>query len=129
MNPKTQHEKIFDIVWGDMDALGHVNNGRYFDYFQEARIEWLQTLNLDLNQKQGPVLIHIACTFLQEIVYPARLKIISRAHSPGRSSMMMDHEIYQKGNLKAQGTSKIVWVDYSQNKSTPLPEAIRALFD
>ena len=37
------HQKIFDISWGDMDALGHVNNGRYFDYFQQARIEWLCT--------------------------------------------------------------------------------------
>lgn len=128
MNPKTRHEKTFNIEWGDMDALGHVNNGRYFDYFQEARIEWLQTLELDLKQKQGPVLIHISCTFLQEIVYPAELKIISIAHSPGRSSMLMDHEIYQAEDLKAKGTSKIVWVDYSQNKSIPLPDVIRNLF-
>ena len=29
----TVHEKTFAIAWGDMDALGHVNNARYFDYF------------------------------------------------------------------------------------------------
>lgn len=44
------HQRIFSIVWGDMDALGHVNNARYFDYFQEARIEWLATLNIDLKK-------------------------------------------------------------------------------
>ena len=44
------HSKNFNIAWGDMDALGHVNNARYFDYFQEARIEWLAGLGLDLQQ-------------------------------------------------------------------------------
>ena len=33
------HQRVFTIEWGDMDALGHVNNGRYFDYFQQARID------------------------------------------------------------------------------------------
>jgi acyl-CoA thioester hydrolase len=32
------HEKTFDIAWGDMDALNHVNHAVYFNYFQEARI-------------------------------------------------------------------------------------------
>ena len=29
------------IRWGDMDALGHVNNTVYFRYMEQARIEWL----------------------------------------------------------------------------------------
>lgn len=26
------------VLWGDMDALGHVNNARYFAWFESARI-------------------------------------------------------------------------------------------
>lgn len=33
-----------------MDALGHVNNVRYFDYCQQARLEWLESLKLDMLQ-------------------------------------------------------------------------------
>lgn len=127
-NLKT-HERTFNIAWGDMDALGHVNNGRYFDYFQQARIEWLEQLKLDMKQQQGPVLIHIACTYLKPIIYPATLTLKSKAHSPGRSSLLIDHDLYQDQNLMAQGSSKIVWIDYNSNKAIPLPESIRKLFN
>lgn len=122
------HQKTFDIAWGDMDALGHVNNARYFDYFQEARIEWLASLNLDLKQQTGPVVIHVAGTFLKPVVYPATLCIQSHIHSLGRSSLIMDHDVYQDSVLMAQGVSKIVWVDYLKNKSVPIPDKMRDLF-
>ncbi|MBA2657419.1 MAG: acyl-CoA thioesterase [Tatlockia sp.] len=123
-NKDLVHQKIFSIEWGDMDALGHVNNGRYFDYFQEARIEWLQSIHFDMQQKTGPVVIQIACTFLKPVVYPATLILNSSLHSPGRSSFIIEHEIYQAETLMAQGSSKIVWVNYEKNKSVPLPEGI-----
>lgn len=121
------HQKSFDIAWGDMDALGHVNNARYFDYFQEARIEWLRTLNIHLTYETGPVVIQVGCTFLKPIVYPASLCIQSYMHSLGNSSMMVDHELYQDKQLMAQGNSKIVWVDYIHNKSVALPNIFRTL--
>lgn len=122
----TVHEKTFPIAWGDMDALGHVNNARYFDYFQEARIEWLQQLNIGMTGKTGPVVIHVACTYLKPVIYPATVTLRSRIHSIGNSSMLMDHDLYQNEVLIAQGSCKIVWVDYAQGKSVPLPAVIKA---
>lgn len=125
---KLAFEKTFAIEWGDMDALGHVNNGRYFDYFQQARIDWMQQMNLNLTSEQGPVLVQIGCTFLKPVVYPATLRLTTRLHSPGRSSFKIDHEIFQGEQLMAQGESKLVWVDYKRNQSVPLPSVIRELF-
>ncbi|KTC86955.1 acyl-CoA thioesterase [Legionella brunensis] len=122
------HTRTFSIEWGDMDALGHVNNGRYFDYFQQSRIEWLESLHLDMKQTIGPVVIHVGCTFLKPIVYPAILTLVSSIHSLGNTSIMMDHEIYQNQTLMTQGTSKIVWVNYLENKSIAIPNTIRNLF-
>ncbi|MFI4918467.1 MAG: acyl-CoA thioesterase [Legionellales bacterium] len=124
----TVHQKTFNIAWGDMDALKHVNNVRYFEYFQEARVEWLLSLNLTLAETTGPVVIHVGCTFLKPIVYPATVQIRSCVHSLGSSSFVMDHDFYQNDLLMAQGSSKIVWVDYAQNKSIAVPEIIRCLF-
>ena len=124
----TVHEKTFAIAWGDMDALGHVNNARYFDYFQEARIEWLRQLDIDLISSTGPVVVHVACTYLKPVIYPATVTLYSRIHNPGNSSMMMEHDLYQDDVLMAQGSCKIVWVDYTKNKSVPLPEVMRAFF-
>ncbi len=120
------HERTFAIAWGDMDALGHVNNSRYLDYFQEARIEWLKELNISMAGTTGPVVIHVSATFLKPVVYPATVTLRSSIHSIGNSSMLMDHHLYQDELLMSHGTSKIVWVDYAQGKSVPLPELIRS---
>ncbi|MDI1351675.1 MAG: thioesterase family protein [bacterium] len=123
------HEKTFNIAWGDMDALGHVNNARYFDYFQEARIEWLREMNIVMTENTGPVVIHVACTYLKPLIYPATVTLLSNVHSLGNSSMIIDHDLYQHDQLMAQGISKVVWIDYSQGKSVPLPLIIHHLFD
>ena len=120
-------ERTFNINWGDMDALGHVNNAQYFEYFQECRIQWLETLNLTLMQESGPVVIHVACTFLKPLVYPATITIRSQLHSLGRTSLKIDHNVFEKDVLVAEGACKVVWVDYKANKSVPIPEIIREL--
>ncbi|MFA6303127.1 MAG: thioesterase family protein [Legionella sp.] len=122
------HERIFDIAWGDMDALGHVNNARYFDYFQEARVEWLQKLGVTLKESLGPVVIHVTCTYLKPVIYPATLILRSSLHSLATTSFIIDHDLYQDDTLMAQGTSKVVWVDYIKNKSVPIPELIRDIY-
>ncbi|MFT4623328.1 MAG: acyl-CoA thioester hydrolase, partial [Myxococcota bacterium] len=31
---------VLPVLWGDMDALGHVNNTRYFVWFEAARMAY-----------------------------------------------------------------------------------------
>ena len=38
---KLVHEMRIPVRWGDLDAMGHVNNTIYFRYFESLRIEWL----------------------------------------------------------------------------------------
>ena len=40
---------------------------------------------------------------------------------------MMDHDLFEKDKIMAQGVCKIVWVDYLANKPVPFPEEIRQL--
>ena len=35
-----------DIIWGDMDAFGHVNNTVYFRYFEDARIAYFDQIGV-----------------------------------------------------------------------------------
>jgi acyl-CoA thioester hydrolase len=32
------------LRWGDMDAMGHVNNAQYFRYLETARIDWMRSM-------------------------------------------------------------------------------------
>ena len=41
---KPVYEMRFPVRWGDMDAMGHVNNTVYFRYLETARIEWMRSV-------------------------------------------------------------------------------------
>ncbi len=34
------HKMPISVRWGDMDAMGHVNNAAYLTYFEQARFDW-----------------------------------------------------------------------------------------
>ena len=65
------------IRWGDMDALGHVNNSRYFTCFEQVRVEWLKKFNYSVlgTDPSGPTLVNAACTFHHALVYPSDIPI------------------------------------------------------
>ncbi len=39
---KLVFEMTIPIRWGDMDAMGHINNAVYFRYMETARIDWFR---------------------------------------------------------------------------------------
>ena len=117
-------------LWGEMDALGHINNTCYFRYCEEARVHFFRPLGyLQHGQPSGPVLVTAAtCDFLKAIVYPADLAVTLRGGAPSRSSFTSYYDIRDaadEGKVYARATARIVWVDYSAGKSMPLPASIR----
>ena len=119
------------IRWGDMDAMGHVNNTVYFRYMEQARIEWFTEAGCAPDPMgEGPVIINARCTFIRQLKYPGEIEVATYVGGPGRSSFEMYHEIRrtdQKDVLSAEGGAKVVWVDFPLEKSAPLPEWVRAL--
>lgn len=127
------HTIEIDVRWGDMDAVGHVNNARYFTYFEGARIGWLLALGREdtvNGANEGPVIANASCSFRRAITYPARLAVSMFGGTPGRSSFESWYEIRDRGDsavLYADGASRMVWVDRRAGRSIPLPEFIRVL--
>lgn len=131
---KLVHTMRIAVRWGDMDAMGHVNNAVYFRYIETARLAWLDQIGaLPDPAGVGPVLISAQCSFLKQLKYPAEIEITSYVGPPGRSSFVMSHEIRvvsadgQAEQLHAEGAAKIVWVDFEAEKSVCLPDEIRGL--
>ncbi|MEW9899612.1 thioesterase family protein [Chitinivorax sp. PXF-14] len=124
------HIAHITMRWGDMDALGHLNNTYYFRYMEQARLDWLDSHGCGINpQATGPVIAHISCDFKKEIVYPAVVEVHTFVTHIGRSSMKIDHEFRVQGDtetLYATGHAVLVWVDYVNGGSVPVPEAMRA---
>ena len=66
------HSVSVPIRWGDMDAQGHLNNTVYFQYMEQARIEWLESVRERVGDVNGlgSVIVNASCTFLLPLCYP-----------------------------------------------------------
>jgi acyl-CoA thioester hydrolase len=128
---KFTHQMVIPIRWGDMDAMGHVNNTIYFRYLEIVRLEWLFQIGgpPDL-QGSGPVIVNAFCNFLRQLEFPGEVLARHFVSDPGRSSFntwITLERVDQPGVVYAEGGAKTVWTDFKAQKSVPLPDAVRAL--
>jgi acyl-CoA thioester hydrolase len=121
----------FAIHWGDMDALGHVNNARYFTWFETARIAYFRRLALEADRPTtiGPILASTTCNFLRPIVFPARIAAGARVTKLGTKSFTMEYRIALQDDEEtpfAEGTAVVVLYDYEAKRSISIPDDLRA---
>ena len=126
-------ELVIPIRWGDMDAMGHVNNTLYFRYCEIVRIEWLHRVGGAPDPAgQGPVIVNAFCNFLKQLEYPGDILAKHYVADPGRTSFNTFITLERTdlpGVIYAEGGAKTVWVDFPQQKSVPLPNWLRTLLE
>ena len=84
---KLVYEMRFPVRWGDMDAMGHVNNTVYFRYLETARIEWMRSVGCTpAPDGQGPVIVNAFCNFYRQLEYPADVLLKLYVSDPGRTT-------------------------------------------
>ncbi len=122
------------VRWGDLDAFQHVSNVTFLRYIEECRAAWLDSVpSRWQGGESGPVVANINVNYRQPLLWPAQIEVSLRAHSPGRSSIRLEHEIHtldkdgQRVDLHLDGTTTLVWVDRSKGESVPLPVPLREL--
>ena len=130
---KLVFEMSFPIRWGDMDAMGHVNNVTYFRYLETVRIEWMYSLGMMPNPRgEGIVIINAFCNFLIQLEYPGDVLAKMYVANAGRSSFdkfITLERTDQPGLIHASGGATTVWIDSVRKKSVPLPDAMRRLIE
>lgn len=122
------------VLWGDMDAFGHVNNARYFVWFEAVRLELFQRVQLASSGTPGvgPILAHVSCDFLKPVIWPAEIIVGTRVSSFGRTSFKMDYAIAhasQPDELVATGEGVIVLVNYGTGEKIPVSEELKAVIE
>jgi acyl-CoA thioester hydrolase len=119
-------QTILPMRWGDMDAMGHMNNTLYFRFMEETRIQWFGLCGFEPNpQGEGPVIINAACSFLRQFEYPNTILCRHYVGEIGRSSFETYVDMLPADNPNdapwAQGSAKCVWVNFPAQRSAPLP--------
>ncbi|MEI8325047.1 MAG: thioesterase family protein [Betaproteobacteria bacterium] len=128
---KLVFEMTVPIRWGDMDAMGHVNNASYFRYIETCRIDWLRSLNCPPDVAgEGPVIVNAFCNFYQQLEYPGDVRMKFYVSDPARTtfeSWATMERSDQPGVICAAGGGTTIWVDFPKKKATDLPQWLRDL--
>lgn len=117
------------IIWGDMDAFNHVNNTRFFRYFETARIKYFEKAGFIESMEKnsiGPILASISAKFIKPLFYPDTITVGTRVTSVEPTQFVMEYIIESKSKgIAAIGESKIVVYDYKSSERTTLPDTVR----
>lgn len=123
------------VRWGDMDALGHVNNAVYFVFCESVRMSFFLEIDLPrfvpAGENHGPALVTATCNFKQQVHHPATLDVGLRVARLGGKSFTLEYGMFRAGSeeLVADGSSVVVWVDYGAGASLPIPESLRPVLE
>jgi acyl-CoA thioester hydrolase len=124
---KLMHVERIAIRWGDMDAMGHVNNTVYFRFMEQARIGWFDALlpRGAAWKSTGIVIANASCNFKRPISYPGTVEVRLSIGLPGGSSVPTFYELRMEDELCADGEATVVFIDMEKQKPIRIPQNIR----
>ena len=126
---KLVREMVMPIRWGDMDAMGHVNNTTYFRYMETIRIDWMCAAGCQPDPRgQGPVIVNAFCNFYRQLEDPGDVIARMYVSDPGRTSFETWCTLSRADDpdtVYAAGGATTVWTDFPAQKSAPLPDWLR----
>lgn len=124
-------ERRIEIRWRDMDAYGHVNNGVYLNYLEEARDAWVQRVLGPVTDTWDFVLAHVEIDFKNELKQDDEAVLVRCwLDSIGRASLRTRERIVKlDGTLAAEAESVVVPRDQSSQRARPLTDVERAALE
>ena len=117
------HHTPVQVRFVDTDALGHLNNTAYAVYAELARLEFLRETATEVSSL---ILAHLAIDFRKQVRFQDEVGVATWVEKVGTSSVTLYQEVYAAGEPAAEIRSVVVHFDYAAQRSTPLPEAVRA---
>ncbi len=123
------HKKKIQIRFGDIDIMGHVNNGVQLSYLDLGRLDYFEQVygqTIDWNDA-ALIVAHLEIDYLAPILLKDKIEVHTCIHKIGNKSVGMTQNIVDAvtGEIKTQ-TSQVM-VAYSQKlgESISVPETLK----
>lgn len=121
------HVQPVKVHWGDMDALGHVNNVVYFQYLENARISLMEDLGIFprlFNEGGGLVVADSRCRYKAPVVYPDTLHVGIGVEILGEDRLVVHYDLFSESMARnaAEAEVVLVSVDAKTGRKMPMPE-------
>jgi acyl-CoA thioester hydrolase len=114
------------VRFGDLDALGHVNNAVYLTYIEAARLAYFAHLELTDPAKPPLMLARVEADYVKPVLMQHEVRVTASIARIGSKSLTMHHDVVANGELAARLETVLVWYDHEQGVSVPVPDTARA---
>jgi acyl-CoA thioester hydrolase len=118
------------VRWGDMDALLHVNNIVYFEYFELARVAYLERIGMP---SPGPawhdfgwIIGSTCCRYKAPVTFPDTLAVGTRVGALSGDRVLMEYRAVSAklDKVAAEGEALLVAYDFGAGRVTPIRDDI-----
>ena len=120
-----------EVEFHDRDAMGHVNNVRYFTFMEAARVAFFRHF-LDARRIHDLQMIAVeaSCRFLSPVYWGEVLLVQVWIPRVGNTSFDFRYEMTERetGRQVARGKTVCVSWDYGCEAKMRVPERVRALW-
>jgi len=134
MNEKLKdfrHKLHIPIRYSDIDMLQHVNNAKYLNFLEEARVDYAKTIFQWDGQAHtlGMILANVKIDFLQPVFLFEELWLYTRCVKMGTKSFDLEYIFWRENTNPgpcATAFTTLVCYDLIQQKSITIPEEMRS---
>lgn len=123
----TPHRYDCRVRFSDVDVYGHVNNVKYFEYYQEARIAFINSLGHDPGDPElNLVVARLDVDYRRPILFRNDPYLIeTRVTRVGGSSFGLAAEIKDGDQVLSRAQAVMVAVEPDSHRARPLTERER----
>ena len=123
----SRHQYDCRVRFSDVDIFGHVNNVKYFEYYQEARLAFLTSVGRD-ERNLMLVVASVNVDYKRPILFrPEPYIVESWVTRVGNSSFGMQSEIRDGVQVLSRAETVLVTWDVETQKSRPLSDLERKI--
>ena len=116
--------------FGDVDMLGHINNTTPAIWFEQARNPLFKIFSPDLTISLDTwplIMAHTDFDFVDELFFGYDVEIRTSISRIGTKSFTIYHEAWQREKLCVKGNAVVVYYDFLNKQSIPIPEEKKKL--
>ena len=121
------------VRYHETDQMGIVHHSNYLKFFEFARIEWLEKLNIPYQEieKNKIILPVVKCElkFLKPLVFGDTFKVIVQCTKKPTSSIEFSYKIFNNsGEKTTEGKTLLAFLNSDSMKPIRCPDMISKLF-
>ncbi len=123
------HKKKIQIRFGDIDIMGHANNGVQLSYLDLGRLDYFeQVYGQTINWQDAALIVaHLEIDYLSPILLKDNIEVHTCIHKIGTKSVSMTQNIVDSntGDIKTKTSQVMVAFSQKLGESIEVPETLK----